>query len=743
MVFAFRGTHTPEAWEDWREWGGDNYDVTDDGVVVSSGLTPTYVDPEPVTTPSGRPADVALDECGTLYVLTRDGAVYRDDRDDGVLEPVPWRLFEDGEGGDGGGDGDAGDGDAGAAPPAPAGLALTHEAMYVLDGTGRLHEVSRDFWTTRRVLDTFEGPVAVVADETRAYVLEARAEGSAVVAVDADGGAEPVVSTMDLTVPLDLSLDADGNLYVLATDATGDDPGPVVQRFDRDADVEHGFAAATEPVRVPDHFDPACIAVVGTDEIVVGMGEADDGPDAVGRRTLVRYLPERGTFERVSTFEGASETLLLRRVAQGGERGLYVLDPHGVLTFLAEARTNRLSRATGGYDARVVRRFDSGLTDVEWHRVTLEFTPAGPGTGVRLSYAATDDDVGLEDVDWVPLGRSDPQDALLSDARGRYLWVELTVVGTESTSPALHSFRAYFPRSSYLRYLPAIYGEDEESAAFLERLLSIFESVYLGIEEGIDSLPRFLDARGIDAGFLGWLESWLALAPEEAWQEGDRRALLEAAPALYRGRGTRAGLIALVRLFLAAVEPPTVSWEAARERERATVEGLVADGYLSEAEGEDLLAAHEALAEGPTSDLLYLVESRDLDCIDDPGALAPYRRLVPCPHCFVVLLAPYVDRERRRTVERIVDTERPAHAVGRTVGLQPWVELGGHAYLGVNSTLPTRELVLERSGLGRDSVLAGPDPAPLSAAPCEAEGTSGGANRGTSGTTDGEASADD
>jgi phage tail-like protein len=736
MVFAFRGTHTPAAWEDWREWGGDNYDVADDGVVVSSGLTPTYVDPEPVTMPSGRPADVALDECGTLYVLTREGAIYRDDRDDGVLEPVPWRLFEDGEGGDGGGDGDAGD--AGAAPPAPVGLALTRETMYVLDGTGRLHEVSRDFWTTRRVLDTFEGPVAVVADETRAYVLEDRGDGSAVVGVDADGGTGTIVSTTDLTAPLDLALDADGNLYVLAIDATGDDSGPVVQRFDRDG-AAGGFTPAPAPVRVPDHFDPACIAVVGVDEIVVGMDGITDEPDAVGRRTLVRYLPDRGTFERVSTFEGASEALLLRRVAHGHERGLYVLDPHGVLTFLAEARTNRLSRVTGGYDARVVRRFDSGLTDVEWHRVTLEFTPAGPGTGVRLSYAATDDDVGLEDVDWVPLGRSDPHDALLSDARGRYLWVELTVVGTESASPALHAFRAYFPRSSYLRYLPAIYGEDEESAAFLERFLSVFESVYLGIEERIDSLPRFLDARGIDAGFLGWLESWLALAPEETWREEDRRALLEAAPALYRGRGTRAGLIALVRLFLAAVESPALSWEAARERERETVAGLVADGYLTGAEGENLLVAHEALAERPTPDLLYLLESRDLDCIDDPEALAPYRRLVPCPHCFVVLLAPYVDRERRRTVERIVDTERPAHAVGRTVGLQPWVELGGHAYLGVNSTLPTRELVLERSGLGRDSVLAGPDPAPLSAGPYEEEGTSGGASGGT----DGEASTDD
>jgi len=75
------------------------------------------------------------------------------------------------------------------------------------------------------------------------------------------------------------------------------------------------------------------------------------------------------------------------------------------------------------------------------------------------------------------------RDALfLEDIQGRYLCFKIILSGTETRSPVVRKITVFFPRVSYLDYLPAIYREDTLSKGLLERFLAIFESVFFDVD---------------------------------------------------------------------------------------------------------------------------------------------------------------------------------------------------------------------------------------------------------------------
>ncbi len=60
-------------------------------------------------------------------------------------------------------------------------------------------------------------------------------------------------------------------------------------------------------------------------------------------------------------------------------------------------------------------------------------------------------------------------------------------------------------RSSYLKYLPALYSESE----FMGRFLLIFESVLGPLEGMIDNLAYYFDPGICPEEMLNWLASWM------------------------------------------------------------------------------------------------------------------------------------------------------------------------------------------------------------------------------------------
>ena len=377
------------------------------------------------------------------------------------------------------------------------------------------------------------------------------------------------------------------------------------------------------------------------------------------------------------------------------------IEPEDVIKGIGSTVASRL-RTAGINDLWALVAADPA--DVAGYASTATFTVTQRQAADRIREArAILNDRFDGESEWRTLD-ADPRDALLEDAVGRYLWIRVDLIGTRFETPIVESFRAYFPRQSYLRYLPSIYHEDQASAVFLERLLSIFESVFVDLEEEIEAAIRYLDPDGVPAESLPWLGSWLALSADETWPAAAHRELVRRAPDLFRYRGTEAGLLATTRIFLGdRFEPSsTAAWYLARQQEAIEVRR-----DADELTDEEATRAIERLDPTP-----WVWEPPDLSCVDDETVESIYERLLPCSQCFALVVPPFVDETAMETVERIVRAQAPVHTAGRAIRLQPRIELAGdehegatHTYLGVNSVLAERDFVIGGSTLGTDSEL--------------------------------------
>jgi phage tail-like protein len=105
---------------------------------------------------------------------------------------------------------------------------------------------------------------------------------------------------------------------------------------------------------------------------------------------------------------------------------------------------------------------------------------------------------------------------------------------------------AVLAKSRYLKYLPALYTEQDE---LMGRFLMLFESFWGPIEERIDNIHYYFDPKMAPNDLLPWLATWVDLVLDEHWPDEKRRRLLSAMVPLYRQRGTRRGLQAYLAIY--------------------------------------------------------------------------------------------------------------------------------------------------------------------------------------------------
>ncbi len=258
-------------------------------------------------------------------------------------------------------------------------------------------------------------------------------------------------------------------------------------------------------------------------------------------------------------------------------------------------------RALSGLSVRVgiPRGFEVGATDGELLFLNDErfvrWTVPQVASGARLNYelpliaAPTSDDVSL-DCEAIAIAGDDSAIATATvnvEAKGRYL-----------------------------KYLPAIYTEQDE---LMGRFLMLFESFWSPIEQQIDLLPYFFDPKTAPRELLPWLATWVDLTLNEQWPEEKRRRLIGQMISLYRRRGTKYGLQDYLELYTGR-KPDILEM-------RGTNFSLGLGARL-----------------GPSTALGRSNEA----------------------HTFIVRLKlpPLADRaetERRRMIEAIIESEKPAH----------------------------------------------------------------------------------
>jgi len=147
--------------------------------------------------------------------------------------------------------------------------------------------------------------------------------------------------------------------------------------------------------------------------------------------------------------------------------------------------------------------------------------------------------------------------------RGRYLVMRIRITAYDPAShPSLTQVQVLYPRISLLRYLPPVYQEDPVSAAFVERLLSLFETVFQEVDLQISDVYQYFDPTTTPPQFLTWLASWLSL-PIDANLSADRkRALIAQASELLSIKGTAASIRRFLEMFTGAsveVTEPSVA----------------------------------------------------------------------------------------------------------------------------------------------------------------------------------------
>lgn len=721
---------TAQTEADWQRWQQRNIRISEDGVTLAKEATIT-------TTAHGFEShDFDLNPNGNLVVVTASGSVNIYVTEQETLKPLTLRGDERG----------------GLDTPDAVGSMRTH--IYVLDSdANRISAFSRQHrrheWTAPLDID----PVTVIGSSRRVYVLHGRGDDGAIRAYSPTQRGETVFR--GLVSPVDMSISPAEDLYVL--EDRGDERAVVRLRSDTGRfDSERSRVQ----VALPDGFTPDSIGVEGEDTLLFA-GRTTDGTPLLVECDLTQQTTEQFTLPDTVTTELSSGA----RTDKSGQ--IYLRTPDGDAVSVRKEFVNQKDPENTRYEGRITRRFDAGTRGEQWHRMTLDIEQRDPNTRVDINYFATDQSIdGVDDLEalsipdkkvteleaagidglWDLIQHTpeeihgvlpttpeaeietllseaneriesvfeqradskevhDPTDMLLKDATGQYLYVQVRLVGNRNASPRLRSLRAYCPRRSYIRYLPEIYQNMSGRSEFLSHFLSIFESVFLDIEQGIGRRSKYFDPKEIPIDSLPWLNEWLAVEMGDSWPEAARRELLSRVPALYQKRGTREGLKELIQLYFKHADLPERSWERSLVHIERRLQSLIEQGYLSTRDGVQDIEQYRERSRQLTADTVYIVEYNDLDVIETDTQQRQYEHRLGHPRRFQVLLQPWVPDRHVSAVESIVESNKPVYTDAEVKTLEDRYRLGGDTYLGINTTLPTRECEIGSATLGQETIL--------------------------------------
>jgi len=398
-------------------------------------------------------------------------------------------------------------------------------------------------------------------------------------------------------------------------------------------------------------------------------------------RNLYQYRIDQKTLLPMGSFRRNAQHLLIDDLQR-----LVLVDGIGHQVYLYEQNplTKRRVDQPAYQGTYFSHSLDSTVEETVWHRIAVH-ADIPDDTSIEISYFTSDSKKMWVSDEYVDLDEYlrrhahqpelveqalehiwskpiiNPKDALLHNAKGRYIWFRIRLNGSERNTPVLKGMRIYFPRETLLRFLPAVYQEDKRSSDFLERFLSLFGSFFQEMDERISQLPRLFDVQVADHSFLRWIGMWLGIADEEQWSEVQLRRLILNAPQLYREKGTRRGIERLVELYTG--EKPFIL-EYFQVKQWRDVEGL--REWVDELFGEN-------------------------------------------PYSFCVMVRDHVIRtnEQHHRIQRLIEEMKPSLTEAKLVILQPWIYLGFPSFLGVNTFLsePTSFILDNRSAVPYHTML--------------------------------------
>jgi phage tail-like protein len=370
---------------------------------------------------------------------------------------------------------------------------------------------------------------------------------------------------------------------------------------------------------------------------------------------------------------------------------------------------------------------DSGIEDCSWDRVTL-LGIVPDRSSVQVEYFTSNSrDIPLQanPKDGPPytfggdssnLTCNDPtcNDPTCHDARcggfadqartclvqaqpGQFLRLRFTFTSGGQSTPRLSAIKVFFPRQSYLQYLPAIYQQDDDSRDFLDRFLSLFQSVFDEFDAAIDDMGRLFDPDSVPPQYFDWLAAWLQLPTDPTWPLAKKRQMLGSAAVKYRSRGTVAGITQAIADY-AGIDHGVSIVEHFRMRSWPLLPAARLGG------GNRLWgpAFYQRLQVGVFSQV------GSFRLTDRPEPLAEPNDWGANEFSVFYPADPYQPDAATTKVSAVVEREKPAHTKANYVPVLPRFRVGVQAIVGIDTCVGgyTNLVLGTLSTLGYDTILA-------------------------------------
>jgi phage tail-like protein len=402
----------------------------------------------------------------------------------------------------------------------------------------------------------------------------------------------------------------------------------------------------------------------------------------------------------------------------GGIVDLVWDDTYGLLAIVAETSNGRQrlwkinpSGAPVRTGTFITQALDSRIPNCQWHRVLLNASlPKGTSIRIDSFSAETKPDTAQADTadqvvdpldplfnQWklcIKAGDNNP-DCLVQSGPGRYLWLRLTFNSNGLNSPELRWLKVFYPRVSYLQYLPAVYQEDENSRLFLDRFLSIFQSEFDDLDRQIDRIWQLYNPGSVPAKALRWLASWLALVVDPAWSESKLRKMLKKAFQAQCQRGTVKGLVQAIHDY-AGAQAVVIEHFKLRRLPILSAGTSLNDGVRLWSKN-----IYKRLQVGANSRI------GDFQLVSDPAPDVESLNQDANQFTVLFLANPYGSSDTEQRVSQVVEREKPVHVQAAMCPLLPRFRVGVQSTVGIDSVVGgiTRLALNRLSTLGYDSIL--------------------------------------
>lgn len=142
--------------------------------------------------------------------------------------------------------------------------------------------------------------------------------------------------------------------------------------------------------------------------------------------------------------------------------------------------------------------------------------------------------------------------AKLFEVKQRYLWVCVSLTAASGARlPVLAELNVFYPGRTLMEDLPSIYQREEEQPdSFLRALVGVLETTTQGLDRRIGSMGSRIHPAMATEPWLDFVARWLGVPWDDALTLKQKRAIVLHAPDIAKGRGTRAGLEALLEALI-------------------------------------------------------------------------------------------------------------------------------------------------------------------------------------------------